>query len=86
MILVGDIGGTNARFAIAIETDNRQIVISDYEKFKTREFTQFDELLKKFVHGIKHKPQKAIQIMFFFIYVIFYNMSNMFKVMFTTFS
>ena len=60
MILVGDIGGTNARFAIAIETDNRQIVISDYEKFKTREFTQFDELLKKFVHGIKHKPQKAI--------------------------
>ena len=60
MILVGDIGGTNARFAIAIETDNRQIVISDYEKFKTREFTQFDELLKKFVHGIKHKSQKAI--------------------------
>lgn len=60
MILVGDIGGTNARFAIAIETDNRQIVISDYEKFKTREFNQFDELLEKFVHGIKHKPQKAI--------------------------
>ena len=60
MILVGDIGGTNARFAIAIETDKRQIVISDYEKFKTREFTQFDELLKKFVYGIKHKSQKAI--------------------------
>ena len=60
MILVGDIGGTNARFAIAIETDNRQIVISDYEKFKTREFNQFDEILKKFVLGIKHKPQKAI--------------------------
>ena len=60
MILVGDIGGTNARFAIAIETDNRQIVISDYEKFKTSEFNKFDELLEKFVHGIKHKPQKAI--------------------------
>ncbi len=60
MILVGDIGGTNARFAIAMETENRQIVISDYEKFKTCEFEQFNELLEKFVHGIKHKPQKAI--------------------------
>jgi len=60
MILVGDIGGTNARFAIAMETDNKKIVISDYEKFKTREFKQFDELLEKFVVGIKHKPHKAI--------------------------
>ena len=60
MILVGDIGGTNARFAIAMETDNRQIVISDYEKFKTHEFEQFVELLEKFVNGIQHKPQKAI--------------------------
>ena len=60
MILVGDIGGTNARFAIAMETDSKKIVISDYEKFKTREFKQFEELLEKFVVGIKHKPHKAI--------------------------
>ena len=31
MFLVGDIGGTNARFAIARTTDDQGIVISDFE-------------------------------------------------------
>lgn len=60
MILVGDIGGTNARFAIAIEASGKKIIISDYEKFKSRDFDVFEDLLQGFISSIDHKPSKAI--------------------------
>ncbi|MGC6512575.1 MAG: glucokinase [Parvibaculales bacterium] len=60
MILVGDIGGTNARFAIAIEAAGKKIVISDYEKFKSRDFPDFSDLVQSFIDSIDHKPGKAI--------------------------
>ncbi len=60
MILVGDIGGTNARFAIAIEASGKRIIISDYEKFKSRDYDVFEDLLQGFIKSIDHKPSKAI--------------------------
>ena len=60
MILVGDIGGTNARFAIAIQAAGKKIVISDYEKFKSRDFPDFSDLVQSFIDSIDHKPGKAI--------------------------
>ena len=48
MFLVGDIGGTNARFAIARTAGNESIVLSDFEKFTASQFDRFDDTMNLF--------------------------------------
>lgn len=60
MMIVGDIGGTNARFAIAIRAGEKKIVISDYEKFKSSDFPEFSVLVQEFINKIDHKPKQAV--------------------------
>ena len=60
MFLVGDIGGTNARFAIARMTDDQGIVISDFEKFNAQQFDSFDETMNEFVDRIGMRPSLAV--------------------------
>ena len=53
-LLVADIGGTNARFAIATRRDGR-IGIDDYQVLAGRDFQTFDEALERYldVSGVK---------------------------------
>ena len=60
MFLVGDIGGTNARFAIARTTDDQGIVISDFEKFNAQQFDNFDDTMNEFVDRIGVRPSLAV--------------------------
>ena len=60
MFLVGDIGGTNARFAIARTTDDQGIVISDFEKFNAQQFDRFDDTMNEFVDRIGVRPSLAV--------------------------
>ena len=60
MFLVGDIGGTNARFAIARTTDDHGIVISDFEKFNAHQFDRFDDTMNEFVDRIGIRPSLAV--------------------------
>ena len=60
MFLVGDIGGTNARFAIARTAGNESIVLSDFEKFTASQFDRFDETMNQFVEKIGHRPSLAV--------------------------
>lgn len=60
MFLVGDIGGTNARFAIARTTDDQSIVISDFEKFNAHQFDCFDDTMNEFVDRIGLRPSLAV--------------------------
>lgn len=59
MFLVADIGGTNARFAMAQKNSNA-IVISDFEKFGDDRFGAFDTTLNHFLDGLAHRPQLAV--------------------------
>lgn len=60
MFLVGDIGGTNARFAIARTTDDQGIVISDFEKYNAHQFDRFDDTMNEFVDRIGLRPSLAV--------------------------
>ena len=60
MFLVGDIGGTNARFAIARTAGKESIVLTDFEKFTANEFNSFDETVNQFVENIGHRPSLAV--------------------------
>jgi len=60
MFLVGDIGGTNARFAIARTAGKESIVLTDFEKFTANEFNSFDETMNQFVENIGHRPSLAV--------------------------
>ena len=55
---MGDIGGTNARFAIA-RLDDRG-VISDFEKFNAQQFDNFDDTMNEFVDRIGVRPSLAV--------------------------
>ena len=60
MFLVGDIGGTNARFAIARTAGKEGIVLSDFEKFTASQFDSFDDTMNQFVEKIGHRPSLAV--------------------------
>ncbi len=60
MFLVADIGGTNARFAIARTAGNESIVLTDFEKFTANDFNSFDETMNQFVEKIGHRPSLAV--------------------------
>lgn len=60
MFLVGDIGGTNARFALARTTDSQGIVISDFEKFNAQQYDNFDDTMNAFVDRVGIRPSLAV--------------------------
>lgn len=60
MFLVGDIGGTNARFAIARTTEQGGIVISDFEKFKADEVGSFEDGVNQFLDKLGYRPSLAL--------------------------
>lgn len=60
MFLVGDIGGTNARFAIARTTDKDAIVISDFEKFTADEVGGFSDGINQFLGKLGYRPSLAV--------------------------
>lgn len=60
MFLVGDIGGTNARFALARTTDSQGIVISDFEKFNAHQYDNFDDTMNAFVDRVGIRPSLAV--------------------------
>lgn len=60
MFLVGDIGGTNSRFAIARTTAADDIVISDFERFTSEDDVGLDDTMSQFVSKIGHVPDLAV--------------------------
>lgn len=57
-VLVGDVGGTNVRFAIAQATDSK-ITLSKFMKFRGDDFTSFDDALAAYVHAVGAKVLHA---------------------------
>jgi glucokinase len=57
-ILVGDVGGTNVRFAIAHRQDGK-IVAAKFEKFAGDDFHQFEEVLKAYLDRSKARVKRA---------------------------
>ncbi len=57
-ILVGDIGGTNARFALAAETA-KGTELSQVQKFKGDEFARFSEALDAYLSRLEFRPEFA---------------------------
>ena len=56
--LVGDVGGTNVRFAMARRVDGR-FRIEDFEKLKGDDFKSFDDALASYLEKTGLKPSKA---------------------------
>lgn len=54
--LVGDIGGTNARFAIA---DIDELTISDFANFRCDMFASLPEAIAAYLDSIPHRPAMA---------------------------
>ncbi|KCZ53843.1 glucokinase [Hyphomonas chukchiensis] len=57
-LLVGDVGGTNVRFAMARRVDGR-FRIEDFEKLKGDDFKSFDDALASYLEKTGLKPSKA---------------------------
>ena len=60
MFMVGDIGGTNARFALAQITAHREIIISDFEKYEADRFDRFEDIVTCFLDKFGHHPAWAV--------------------------
>jgi glucokinase len=58
-LLVGDVGGTNARFAIARRVDGR-IVLDHHESFPAETYPTFLGGVKAFIDGCEVKPSGGI--------------------------
>jgi len=58
--MVGDIGGTNARFALAQITAHQEIIISDYEKYEADRFDRFEDIVSCFLDKFGHHPRQAV--------------------------
>ncbi len=57
-ILVGDIGGTNTRLALA-KSDRGKIHVEQFEKFRANEFRSFDDIVKNYLTRQGLKPIAA---------------------------
>ena len=57
-LLVGDVGGTNVRFAMARRVDGR-FRIEDFEKLKGDDFDSFDGALASYLEKTGLRPSKA---------------------------
>ncbi|MGH8530516.1 MAG: glucokinase [Nevskiales bacterium] len=59
-LLVADIGGTNARFAVIDCADSRQPgSCEEVRNFSCAEFTDFEALLDAYLAGLSHRPRYA---------------------------
>jgi len=58
-LLVGDVGGTNARFAIAQMVDG-QIVLDHHESFPAEQYPTFLGGVKAFIDGCEVKPSGGV--------------------------
>ncbi|HEY1071933.1 glucokinase [Brevundimonas sp.] len=59
ILLVGDVGGTNARFALAQRVDGR-IVLDHHESFPAHEHPTFLDGVKAFLDGCSVKPTGGV--------------------------
>lgn len=59
MFLVADIGGTNARFALAQKSSNA-IIISDFEKYSEERVKNFDATMNRFLDNLDFRPKLAV--------------------------
>ncbi|MGB3457214.1 MAG: glucokinase [Litorimonas sp.] len=57
--LVGDVGGTNARFALAERTEAGTITLHHSERFAVKEFARFDDAVDAYLSGIGIRPTRA---------------------------
>ncbi|MEM9704699.1 MAG: glucokinase [Pseudomonadota bacterium] len=58
-ILVADIGGTNARFAIAERTGGGPPMLRDFAQFSTGDFSRFEDALGAYLDQTSAHPKKA---------------------------
>lgn len=57
-VLVGDVGGTNVRFAIAYR-ESGQIIVDHFEKFANDQFDRFDDALGTYLEKTGIRPDRA---------------------------
>jgi glucokinase len=60
MILVGDIGGTNARFGLASKQRNNQYLIREFSKVSADKFPSLDEAINDYLNGLGTHPDHAV--------------------------
>ncbi len=58
VLLVGDVGGTNARFAVAVRRGGR-VSIEQFESLKGNQFKTFDDALQAYLEKTGVKPDAA---------------------------
>ncbi|WP_017932192.1 glucokinase [Robiginitomaculum antarcticum] len=58
-VLVGDIGGTNVRFALAERTDAGAIALHKSERHPVRNFPNFDAAVSAYLDSISETPTRA---------------------------
>lgn len=57
--LVGDVGGTNCRFALAARTAQGTIELHESEKYAVADFSHFNEAVSHYLSGINVRPKRA---------------------------
>ncbi len=57
--LVGDVGGTNARFALAERTSQGTIELHHSNRYAVRDFSNFNDAVSAYLTGIGAKPKRA---------------------------
>lgn len=57
--LVGDVGGTNARFALADRSASGGITLHHSNRFAVRDFANFDDAIQAYLSGIDIMPNRV---------------------------
>ncbi len=57
--LVGDVGGTNCRFALAARTPQGTIELHESEKYAVADFSHFNDAVTHYLSGLNVRPKKA---------------------------
>ena len=57
--LVGDVGGTNCRFALAARTAQGTIELHESEKYAVADFGHFNDAVSHYLSGINVRPKRA---------------------------
>lgn len=61
-LMVGDIGGTNARFAIANRAADGQIALSDEQKFRVADYVSLESAWKAYVERLGRTPPAVASV------------------------
>lgn len=59
-VLVGDVGGTRSRFALARRGENGWIALEHFKALRNDDFSRFDEALSSYLAGIDAAPRRAL--------------------------